>query len=96
MFRVSQRSSPGHRDQAATTDEHEVSAFGMLDVVRLERAQPDHGLRRGATGTIVEIFERPEPAYEVEFTDETGEFLAEIPVTPDDLSLVERAPPPVT
>lgn len=65
----------------------------MLDVVRLKRGYPEAGLSEGATGTVVEIFERPELAYEVEFTDDDGEFLAEIPVVPDELSLVERPKP---
>jgi len=65
----------------------------MLDVVRLKRGRPEEGVTEGATGTVVEIFERPEPAYEVEFLDADGAFLAEIPVAPEDLSLLQRPTP---
>jgi hypothetical protein len=67
-----------------------LAAFAVLDVVRLECERPGDGIPAGATGTIVEVFARPEPAYEVEFLDADGAFLAEIPVAPDELSLVAR------
>lgn len=66
------------------------TSFHMLDVVQLTRAHPDHALSAGATGTVVEILEHPRLAYEVEFLDEGGEFLAELAVTPDNLALVKR------
>jgi hypothetical protein len=43
----------------------------LFDVVRLTSDLPEEGLRAGAEGTIVEVYERPEPAYEVEFADGT-------------------------
>jgi 3-deoxy-D-arabino-heptulosonate 7-phosphate (DAHP) synthase len=43
----------------------------MFDVVRLIGDLPEDGLRAGAEGTIVEVHEKPEPAYEVEFADGT-------------------------
>lgn len=92
MSRVSQPSSRDHR--GAWAAKGEFADLAVLDVVRLERERPDDGLAVGATGTIVEVFERPEPAYEVEFLDAEGHFLAEIAVAPEDLSLVERPTSP--
>ena len=43
----------------------------MLDVVRLTTDLPEEGLKAGTEGTIIEVYEKPEPAYEVEFTDGT-------------------------
>lgn len=43
----------------------------IFDVVRLVVDLPEEGLRVGDEGTIVEVYETPEPAYEVEFTDGT-------------------------
>lgn len=43
----------------------------LFDVVRLTSDLPEDGLRAGAEGTIVEVYEQPEAAYEVEFTDGT-------------------------
>jgi len=88
MSRVSQPSSRDLRDAGAA--EGEFADLAVLDVVRLERERPGDGLPTGATGTIVEIFDHPEVACEVEVLDAAGAFLAEVPVTPDELSLVER------
>ncbi|WP_329018158.1 DUF4926 domain-containing protein [Micromonospora rifamycinica] len=43
----------------------------LFDVVRLNSDLPEEGLPAGAEGTIIEVYEKPEPAYEVEFTDGT-------------------------
>ncbi|SCG67274.1 DUF4926 domain-containing protein [Micromonospora rifamycinica] len=43
----------------------------LFDVVRLDSDLSEEGLLRGAEGTIIEVYEKPEPAYEVEFTDGT-------------------------
>ena len=42
----------------------------LLDVVALTEDVPDHGLRRGQVGTIVEILEPN--VFEVEFADNEG------------------------
>ncbi len=43
----------------------------IFDVVRLIADLPEEGLQSGSEGTIIEVYEKPEPAYEVEFTDGT-------------------------
>ncbi len=42
----------------------------LLDVVALFEAVPDHGLRRGQVGTVVEELARD--VFEVEFSDDSG------------------------
>lgn len=91
MARVSHAASRDHRGNGAAKGE--FAELAVLGVVRLARERPSDGLPAGATGTIVEVFERPELAYDVEFLDAQGAFLAEIPVSPDDVSLVERPTP---
>jgi hypothetical protein len=44
----------------------------LFDVVALADDLPEKGLKAGAEGTIIEVYERPEPAYEVEFSDQDG------------------------
>jgi hypothetical protein len=43
----------------------------VLDVVAVMDEVPDHGLRRGEVGTVVEQWQ--DGAYEVEFSDDSGE-----------------------
>ncbi|MEW6540579.1 MAG: DUF4926 domain-containing protein [Bacillota bacterium] len=61
--------------------------FEELDVVRLTRDFPEHGLKNGDTGTVVMAFRHPDEAYTVEFGDE-GETPALEEFGPDDLELV--------
>ena len=60
----------------------------LLDVVRLTRDLPDVGLRRGERGTVVEVFDTPEEAYEVEFTDSQGRTTAQVALLPRDVEVV--------
>lgn len=46
----------------------------VLDVVAVTEAIPEHGLRRGEVGTVVEQWK--DGAFEVEFSDDTGEAYA--------------------
>lgn len=61
----------------------------LLDTVRLLRAVPEYGLKVGAQGVVVEIFDEPNRAFEVEFTDSNGETVAELALTPDDIAPVK-------
>ncbi|MGH2355358.1 MAG: DUF4926 domain-containing protein [Chloroflexota bacterium] len=62
----------------------------LLDVVKLTTDIPDDGLQQGNVGTIVEIFEYPDLAYEVEFTDECGRTTAQVALLPHQIELVPR------
>ncbi len=51
-----------------------MSEIKILDVVAVITDIPEHGLRRGEVGTVVERWK--DGAYEVEFSDDTGEAYA--------------------
>ncbi len=56
------------RNQAPT----EKGEIKLLDVVALTQDVPEHNLKRGEIGTVVEILSNGE-AYEVEFSDDNGQ-----------------------
>jgi hypothetical protein len=60
----------------------------LLDRVRLLRDIPLRNLKRGMTGTIVEVFDKPNRAYEVEFSDENGVTVAQLALQPSEIELV--------
>ena len=70
--------------------------FSVLDTVVLERDLPQHGLRRGDVGAVVEVYE-PD-GLEVEFVAGSGRTQAVVtlkssdvrPVAGDDLLTVRR------
>ena len=67
--------------------------FKLLDCVRLQRDIPHRLLKRGMIGTVVEVFERPDEAYEVEFCDDNGATIAQLALQPSDIML-EKAHKP--
>jgi Flp pilus assembly protein TadD len=50
----------------------EVKKAHELDIVELTEDLPEYGLRRGAQGTVVEVFDKPEEAYMIEFLENSG------------------------
>jgi hypothetical protein len=90
------RGSPQHTSFGAPA-KRGVEALGELDVVRVRRAVPEHGLEGGEEGTIVEIFDRPERAYLVDFSGGTGDpSQADVPVyalSGDQIALVAKFRP---
>jgi hypothetical protein len=57
----------------------------LFDIVALASDLPEEGLTAGAEGTIIEVYERPEPAYEVEFSDDDGTTIATVALPADRL-----------
>lgn len=55
----------------------------VLDAVAVVEDLPEHGLRRGEVGTVVEAWK--DGALEVEFSDDSGEAYAFIALQPDKL-----------
>jgi hypothetical protein len=55
----------------------------VLDVVAVMEDVPAHGLRRGEVGTVVEQWK--DGAYEVEFSDDSGEAYVFAALRPDQL-----------
>jgi hypothetical protein len=60
--------------------------FNEFEVVRLKRDQP--GIKAGANGTVLMVYESPRVGYEVEFLDESGHTLALLSLYDDDLEAV--------
>ena len=57
--------------------------FAHLDTVVLERDLPEHGLRRGDLGAIVELY--PPDAIEVEFVSASGRTQALVTLSETDV-----------
>ncbi len=62
----------------------------LLDVVALLEDIPDHGLRRGQVGTVVE--ELAPSTYEIEFSDDTGRAFAMLALHSDKLMVLHYEP----
>jgi hypothetical protein len=66
------------------------SDLALLDVVALASDQPEHGLRRGQTGTVVE--QGADGVFIVEFSDGEGRTIALPYLRAEQLTTVWRAP----
>lgn len=55
----------------------------VLDVVAVTENVPEHGLRRGEVGTVVERWK--DGAFEVEFSDDSGQAYAFVALRGDQL-----------
>jgi hypothetical protein len=51
----------------------ELKKAHELEVVELTEDLPEYGVHRGARGTVVEVFDKPEEAYMIEFLENQGE-----------------------
>ena len=67
--------------------------FKLFDFVRLKHDIPLRNLRRGMTGTIIEVFDKPNRAYEVEFSDANGVTIAQLALQPDEIDLARPHSP---
>ncbi len=61
-------------------------SFAILDTVVLERDLPEHGLRRGDLGAVVEVYE-PD-GLEVEFVRASGQTQALVEVSARDVRAI--------
>ena len=62
----------------------------LFDLVTLLLDMPVEGLRRGATGAIVDLHGDPVEAYEVEFVDERGRTIAQLALRPEQITLLRQ------
>jgi hypothetical protein len=62
----------------------------LLDVVALLEAVPDHGLRRGQVGTVIE--ELAPDVFEVEFSDDNGRTYALLALRANQLIVLHYEP----
>jgi hypothetical protein len=60
----------------------------ILDVVAVTEDVPEHGLRRGEVGTVVDRWK--DGVFEVEFSDDTGEAYAFAALRADKLLLLHH------
>ena len=50
----------------------ELKKAHELDIVELTEDLPEYGLHQGMEGTVVEVFDKPEEAYMIEFLEDSG------------------------
>ena len=62
--------------------------YKLLDRIRLKRDIPERNLKKGMTGTIVIVHEKPNTAYEVEFYDDQGGTIAQLALQPNEIELL--------
>lgn len=62
----------------------------LLDVVVLTENIPDHALRRGQVGTVVELLNND--MFEVEFSDNDGQTYAELALRENQLIVLHYEP----
>jgi len=61
-------------------------SFTPFDVVTLKVDVPEENLYRGMKGVVIDIYEKPEKAYEVEFCDSEGRTISQIALLPDQIA----------
>ena len=60
----------------------------QYDVISVKNDIPKNNLKKGMKGTIVLVFDDPQLAYEVEFSDESGETIDTVVLYPDQVELI--------
>ena len=60
--------------------------FKQFQVVALLQDIPEHGLKAGQTGTVLELLTMPQEAYEVEFIDADGRTIALMALKPGQIT----------
>ena len=50
----------------------ETKKFQELEMVELVEDLPEYDLKKGEIGVVVEVFDTPSEAYDLEFVDESG------------------------
>lgn len=64
--------------------------LAMHQVVRVVRDVPEQRVTQGMVGAVVEIFEHPRLAFEVEFVDPEGKTVLQATLTEGDLEPVRN------
>ena len=75
----------------------EIEKIKLLDVVALTHDIPEHNLKRGEVGTVVEILSNGD-AFEVEFSDSDGQMYESLSFRPSQLMVLHHEPmqkPPI-
>lgn len=61
--------------------------FKINDLVKILVEIPGEAVSPGDVGTVVEVFDVPREAYEVEFCDREGRTVAQLAVLPSQIAL---------
>lgn len=61
-------------------------SFTPFDVVTLKVDMPEENLYRGMQGVVIDVYERPEKAYEVEFCDTEGRTISQVALLPEQIA----------
>ena len=69
----------------------EKGKIKLLDIVALTQDVPEHNLKRGEAGTVVEILANGE-AYEVEFSDDNGQMYKCLSFDASQLKVIHQEP----
>ena len=72
-------------------EQAEVENIKLLDVVALTHDVPEHNLKRGEVGTVVEILSNGD-AFEVEFSDLDGQMYESLSFRPSELMVLHHEP----
>jgi len=59
--------------------------FNELEVVKTLISFPEEGIDKGEIGAVIDVYTRPEEAYEVEFVNEDGTTKAMFAILPEHL-----------
>ena len=84
---ISNIDSSPERNQAPT----QKGEIKLLDVVALTQDVPEHNLKRGEVGTVVEILSNGE-AFEVEFSDDNGQMYKCLSFRASQLQVLHQEP----
>ena len=77
---------PEHNQESA-----EKGEIKLLDVVALTQDVPEHNLKRGEVGTVVEILSNGE-VFEVEFSDDNGQMYKCLSFLASQLGVLHQEP----
>ncbi|HVQ36134.1 MAG TPA: DUF4926 domain-containing protein [Pyrinomonadaceae bacterium] len=64
----------------------------LHDVVELLEDLPDANLHSGMQGAVIDVYDKPTLAYEVEFVNKEGDTTAQLTLLPSQVKLVWVAP----
>lgn len=82
------------RTSSATSRRESAERFALFEVVRVRQAVPEHRLAGGEEGTVIEILDRDERAYLVDFSggsaDPTDPDLPVVALTADQLTAARK------
>lgn len=65
-------------------------SYSIFDTIVLIQDMPEEGLTSGMVGVIVDIYNEPVEAYEVEFCDSNGKTIALLALLPGQINIAKN------